>query len=109
MKIRLSIDLTDLQLSALAAMFPQEQRRVGRARVTRKAAVRLLPQIVAGVLQMRAPDWRSLYVPKLTTRQREEMRDAIGYLRAMGRTDAQIAAWLVMQRARSEFPSHDIA
>jgi hypothetical protein len=100
MKIRLTLEVSDLarlHMGALDRTAPVIKG--GRPLVRREAVVAHLQLY----LDRLTDEFAAIPRGPLTAEESIDAQDAIDYLRKLGKTDPQIRAWLLLQRARLHF------
>lgn len=106
MKINLTVEVSDEARRYIAALLG-EMLKSGEPRVSRTTRGLARRADVRRYLQLHLQQLRIDYSESrdqgLTVEERRDISDAIAYLRAQGKSDSQIRAWLLMQRARLHF------
>jgi hypothetical protein len=105
MRIRLTLELSDgLRRHVAQALALQYPRKTRDGRAARRDCIAWLQR----KLTEANLDWNQVFPqgPRLSELEQREAAEAVDYMRKAGRTDEQIRAWLLKQRARAAFPMH---
>lgn len=98
MRVRLSFTVSDSARRYIALLLPDAARtKDGMARSV--AVERYINEHLAALNDASL----GAHFGPLTEREAAEVQEAVSYLRAQGRSDSQIRAWLLVQRARLHF------
>lgn len=97
MKIEMTLDVPDPARKYIASLADCETIQSGLA--TREAVVAYMQTLVARL----SDDGSILPTGKLTDEEETDAKEAVTWLRAQGKTDGQIRAWLLLQKARFNF------
>jgi len=106
MRLRPVLDVTDSARRMIARIRPDGRRTVRGALATRTVVIAYLQERL-NQLSALTPWWDD---EPLTPDEIAEARGAVETLRSAGKTDAEIRAWLLLQRARYDLRrigSHD--
>lgn len=103
MKIKLSVEVTDNERLYLARLLPSA-RRTGAGMLTKQATQDHLNDQLYKYLRVLSADFWDSHSKPLTDEEKRDASAAIEYMRAQGKSDGTIRAWLIMQRARLHFP-----
>lgn len=104
MKIKITLEVSDAVRRYLGSQVPPE-RRTRKGVAVKSAAAGFLTAYIQGRLDTLSTGWHILPPPKLTDVARREHHQAVSYLRALGKSDEQICAWILAQQARADFPA----
>lgn len=98
MRLNLTVEITDSARNYLAALYPVRDKT---------AAGQATKDAIRAHLQEHCDDlsraFQGAHKGPLKANEVKDAEEAITYLRAQGRTDEQIRAWLLIQRARYHF------
>jgi hypothetical protein len=97
MKIQMTLEVSDPARKYIASLADCETIDSGLA--TREAVMAYVQSLVARLNE----DGSILPTGKLTEEEAKDAADAITYLRKQGKTEGQIRAWLLLQKARFNF------
>lgn len=104
MKIEMTIEFPDaarryIAMLSAADVVEREQITTDRGLATREACASYIKAVIAGL------DKEGSVIPtgKLTLEEETDAKEAVTWLRAQGKTDGQIRAWLLLQKARFNF------
>lgn len=98
MKIQMTLEVPDPARKYIASLSKCETTET-TGLATREAVTAYLQAVVARLNE----DGSVLPTGKLTEDEARDAEDAITYLRKQGKTDGQIRAWLLLQKARFNF------
>ena len=99
MRVRLTLEVPDAARRYLARLLPEAPHtREGRHRKLLRAA---LIEHLQGYVNQLAEDFSGGYVGPLSDKDQRDAQDAVSYLRAAGKSDGQIRAWLLLQRSQA--------
>lgn len=97
MKIQMTLEVPDPARKYIASLADGETIKSGLA--TREAVAAYVQSLVARLSE----DGSALPTGQLTAEEAKDAEDAITYLRKQGKTEGQIRAWLLLQKARFNF------
>lgn len=97
MKIAMTLEVPDAARKYIAMLAEGETIQSGLA--SRDACVEYLQTVVSRL----SDDGSIVPTGKLTEDEEADAKEAITWLRAQGKTDGQIRAWLLLQKARFNF------
>jgi hypothetical protein len=98
MKIQMTLDVPDPARKYIASLSDGETTET-TGLATREAVMAYFQSIAARLNE----DGSVLPTGKLTEEEMKDSEDAITYLRKQGKTEGQIRAWLLLQKARFNF------
>jgi hypothetical protein len=101
-RLKALLFVSDTARRAIAHVQPSLPRTVRGAMVTREGVVEYV-QSRLDALTALAPWWDD---EPLSATEAQDARAAVDYLRAAGKSDADIRAWLLLQRARYDLRSN---
>ena len=102
MRLRALLVVSDSARRAIARIQPDTKRTVRGSFATREAVVTYL-QSRLDALSVLAPYWDD---EPLSADESRDVRAAVEYLRTAGKSDTEIRAWLLLQRARYDLRSN---
>lgn len=97
MRINTTFEVSDEARHYIAALAGGETTDKGAA--TRESVI----AYVQAMLNRLSSDFQGLPTGKVSEEEAGDAKDAVDYLRRLGRTEGQIRAWLYLQRARLNF------
>jgi hypothetical protein len=101
MRLRALLFVSDNARRAVARLQPNSQRTARGAMATREAVVAYVQERLDALSEL-APWWDN---EPLSTVEAQDARAAVEYLRHAGKSDGEIRAWLLLQRARYDLRS----
>ena len=99
MKIQMTLDVPDPARKYIASLSPDGETTETTGLATREAVMAYFQSLAARLNE----DGSVLPTGKLTDEEAKDSEDAITYLRKQGKTEGQIRAWLLLQKARFNF------
>ena len=98
MKIQMTLDVPD-PARLYIAQLTEDCEKINSGLATREAVVAYVQATIARLTE----DGSALPSGKLSAEEQKDAEDAITYLRKQGKSDGQIRAWLLLQKARFNF------
>jgi len=98
MKIAITLDVPDPARLYIAQLV-EDAETINKGLATREACIAYIQAHLARL----ASDGSVLPTGKLTLEEEDDAKEAVTYLRAQGKTEGQIRAWLLLQKARFNF------